>query len=314
MTNILLKPLEKTNFYKLYCHFGLAVPLWDLLYRKRHFCKPLSPWLAKQKHSAIISILTKNINFKFTSDNANAATDDAQGPAWVCWWDGKEKLPFISEVCLSSIQKYSGCSEVIFIDKFNYHEFVTINPVIKQKFEDGIIPIQQFLDVVRVKLLQEKGGLWLDATVFLTKQLNIELNKNIYSVKSGRKTEFVSNGKWSVFLLGGPKAHPLFNFLSDSFDKYFEKYSVLIDYFLMDYLIAIAYENIAQIKISMDDIPINNPQIYFLQNHLNTEFNQLKYDEVIKSTTIHKLNWRSHIQSKDTATYFDHIANISKSS
>ncbi|GEA01670.1 polysaccharide biosynthesis protein [Alteromonas sp. KUL17] len=249
--------------------------------------------LEVKKHTAIKNKLISSLDFDFDSYSNSQQNEIVERPAiWYFWWDGKDNLPDVCLHCLKSIEMNCCERKVIFVDKNNYRDFVKIHPVIEKKFKEGIIPIQQFSDVLRVELLKTYGGLWLDATMFITSDLETELNSRFFTLKHGAQTRFVSNGRWSISCIGAEKAHPLFMFLSDAFKRYYSKYDSLVDYFLMDYLVDIAYENISSVSIDIDSVAQNNPDIYFLQNNFDKKFDSVEFDKITLDTKFFKLNWR----------------------
>lgn len=291
--------------------FGVAVSLWSFLYKYKDKFGPLKSIVVNNKHKAIERALSKNIAFDFSAYSENIISNKIikNSPAWVCWWDGEEMMPPTVQLCYQSILRRANCQSVKLITKDNFQEYITVPKVIKIKFDQGMIPIQQFIDVVRVLLLKKYGGLWLDATIYLSDDLNMELNRSFFSLKHNKESDFVSNGQWSVFLIGATADHPLFNFLSNAFLQYFEKYDFLIDYFLMDYLISIACNNINEINKDISDVSVNNTNTYFIQKHINQTFIQNEYSEKTKDTVIHKLNWREPIIPSGSGTsYFEHLS------
>ncbi|APD89606.1 hypothetical protein BM524_07250 [Alteromonas mediterranea] len=249
--------------------------------------------LEVKKHTAIKIKLISSLDIDFNNYNNLQQNEIVDRPTvWYFWWDGKDKLPDVCLHCFKSIEMNCSKGKVIFVDKNNYRDFVKIHPVIEKKFKEGIIPIQQFSDVLRVELLKTYGGLWLDATMFITSDLENELNSRFFTLKHGTQTRFVSNGRWSISCIGSEKAHPLFMFLSDAFKRYYSKYDELIDYFLMDYLVDIAYENIPMVSDDIDFVAKNNPYVYFLQNNFYKKFDPIEFEKISSETKLFKLNWK----------------------
>ena len=55
---------------------------------------------------------------------------------------------------------------------------------------------------------------------------------------------------------------------------------------------ALAYENISGVTKIFDDVPINNREIYFIQNHLNDSYAEFPFDKILQETFLHKLSWK----------------------
>ncbi|MFW8592248.1 capsular polysaccharide synthesis protein [Glaciecola sp. 2405UD65-10] len=297
------------NLHKLKS-FGFKALFWKFLfnYRSKYKLEFLQRFVVRQKHKAVKEALLNMLELNF--DNYKTfSTAKPSNKVWYFWWDGVENMPAICNKCLESVKENVGEKNVNIIDKTNFTEFVSLSPTIKSKFEAGSIPIQQFSDILRVELLKKHGGLWLDATILLASDLTNEMFGKLYTVKHGQTSEFVSNGAWSVFCIGGRQNHPLFEFLSDSLNQYFEKYDSLIDYFLMDYLISLAYENIPCVKQDINALPVNNPDIYFLERNRATEYNEFTFKNVVQNTKLFKLNWRSNTNNLREHTYLSHVLN-----
>jgi mannosyltransferase OCH1-like enzyme len=94
---------------------------------------------------------------------------------WTCWLQGYENAPQIIKACITSMYKYSSKYEVVIITEDNIHNYVTFPDYIVEKYHKGIIPRANFTDLLRTALLINYGGIWLDATVFLTNKIPCEI-------------------------------------------------------------------------------------------------------------------------------------------
>lgn len=87
---------------------------------------------------------------------------------WFYWSEGLEKAPKIVHICLKSIKQHIPNMDIILLDKNNVKKYIKLPRHVVKKHNEGIICEAHFSDIVRVNLLNEYGGLWLDSTVFLT--------------------------------------------------------------------------------------------------------------------------------------------------
>ncbi|MBQ3653015.1 MAG: hypothetical protein II954_01205, partial [Synergistaceae bacterium] len=76
--------------------------------------------------------------------------------------------------------------EIITLDKDNLSDYITLPDYINRKHEQGIIDNTKYSNLVRLQLLIEHGGTWIDSTVFCT----------------GRKSEGIMHLPLFVFRLG----------------------------------------------------------------------------------------------------------------
>ena len=68
---------------------------------------------------------------------------------------------------------------------------------------------------------------------------------------------------------------------------------MLIDYYLIDYTIDVAYNNIPVVKKMIDEVPYNNPEIFRLNASMNDEFDSEIMEDIMSKTRIHKLSYKT---------------------
>ena len=84
---------------------------------------------------------------------------------------------------------------------------------------------------------------------------------------------------------------------------------MLIDYFIIDYFIAIAYDILPDARVMIDSVPENNPKIHELYHRINPnyKYNKTLFDSVCVDTFFHKLNWKdelkTHTSNNELTTY-----------
>ena len=93
---------------------------------------------------------------------------------WFCWLQGIEEAPLLVKRCLESLRKNIPDKKVIVIDGNNLGEYVNMPDYIMDKWQRGIIGNAHFSDLLRLELLIEKGGYWIDATVLCTDSKMLE--------------------------------------------------------------------------------------------------------------------------------------------
>lgn len=86
---------------------------------------------------------------------------------WSIWLQGEEQAPPLVQACFRSMRRH--CSqELRVLDTPALREMLDLPPVIWDKFRAGKIKAAHFADICRVELLHNYGGIWLDATCFVT--------------------------------------------------------------------------------------------------------------------------------------------------
>jgi len=76
------------------------------------------------------------------------------------------KIPNVVELCMASWKKYHPEYEIVLLTKKNYKGYVTIPEELINhlNFNDSS---QRFSDLVRLWVLTEHGGIWMDSTILL---------------------------------------------------------------------------------------------------------------------------------------------------
>lgn len=214
---------------------------------------------------------------------------------WVLWWEGVEEMPEVVKHCCHSMQRHAAGYEVVVLTKDNYNEYAKLPEYIVDHFEKGDIEIVHLADILRVFLLCQHGGIWLDATVFLSDDLPADyLDRAFFSSNTGNRTSiFASKGRWSGYFMAVSHSHTvLFDFLREMYTEYWKEHNIILCYFLLDYLLLIAQDHFPPVRRLIDEIPINNVNIKKLSAELNNVFDQDKWDAIKKDTVIHKLSWK----------------------
>jgi len=248
-------------------------------------------------------------------------------PVWFFWWQGEENMPQLVRTCYDTLKYYSNGHKINLITKDNFNDFVSLPKHLLKKIEKKIFSLTFFSDILRMCLLYEHGGLWLDTTVLLTKPLpplpEICTHLGFWSPKDdgkiittcfGAKNWIIREGKWLAFCIFSSKNNILPDFVRVMFFTYIKKYNKLIDYFIIDYFITIAYDTIQDVRVMIDSVPENNPKVHEVYHRLNFnfEYDKVLFDEICKDTYFHKLNWKEEFReyTKDNKlTNYGYIIN-----
>lgn len=98
---------------------------------------------------------------------------------WAQGWD-YDKLPDIVKLSYKSIEKNKGDYTVIRLDENTMFEYLEFPRYIVEKLRNKQIWYAHFSDLLRVALLYNYGGVWLDATVYLSDTLPEKYSKYEY--------------------------------------------------------------------------------------------------------------------------------------
>lgn len=304
------------NFLSKISRFGIFIPLGNLfiVYFGR-FLKPKSiSAFANRRHTKIenkiLSIVGHDV---FNTDNPGQPDNHVKSNIWVLWLQGESNMPELVKVCLESIKQNAGDHTVVVLSDSNLDEYIQLPERITTLYQDGKISNAHYSDIIRMALLSRYGGIWIDATILLTSNLDgIISNTNLYTIKNKPKGNNVSDRRWTGFFIATEPMNPLPVIVDRIFMRYWEKEDVLIDYFLIDYAIDLAYKYNATVKEQIDSITENNPQIYDLLPLLPQKYNANEFEALTKDTSVFKLSWKKYSSSdlQGQNSVYSHLKNI----
>lgn len=257
------------------------------------------------KHEVMLDYFKKTFEDffdKYDFDRSLPESDlSLQDCIWVCWWQGLDSAPELVKKCIESIQKNAGNHEVIIITEDNYKEYITIPKWIEDKKNAGIISRTNYSDLLRLSLLAEHGGMWLDATFFCAKPTIDEYFS--YPLWSIKRPDYlhcsVASGYFAGYSLQcNVEQRWIFATIRDFFLYYWKNNDMLVDYLLVDYMIVLGQQNDSRISEAFKRIVPNNPCCDELYKILGEPFDENVWKELKKDTALFKLTWKQDFPLK----------------
>jgi DNA-binding transcriptional MerR regulator len=253
----------------------------------------------KAMHTSIKNYLTHSYKdvidkYKNIKNENDRDVNIEESLIWICWWDGEEAMPDIVKACYKSACNNAGTHSVKLITKYNYRDFISVPDYIIDKVDKGMISITHLSDILRMCLLHDYGGLWIDSTVLVTAEFQPFLfERDLFTLKNSSAICFdITEYGWTTFFIGGRKGNVFFAFMRDIFLEYWKKETTIIHYFFIDYCISIACYNIPAVRDMLEKIPCSNPQVFGMSRYLEKEFDHTVYNQICSDTDFHKLTWK----------------------
>lgn len=237
-------------------------------------------------------------------------------PVWICWWQGFSEAPELVQMCRENNYKRFNEQDyqIIEITFDNLKEYMDFPDWIWEKYQRGIITKTQLSDLLRVGLLYYYGGLWMDATYYLTGSLPIERlrERDLYTLHlDDFEGIHISQGRWTMNFLYTKKGHLFPQFILNAFYYYYAAYDEFYDYFMVDYFARMIYNYAENLRAEIDALLPEQPKCFLLQAVLNEEYPNASFEEAKKSTYIYKLNYYEKELFKKTSegeeTVFGHL-------
>lgn len=293
--------------------FGPQIALGNVVLTMGHKCLPpnLLKRMVASRNRAIQTRLMPLVEAVLKSDVKLCHRDEKQegdSIIWVCWLQGESVMPAIPSLCLDSIRKYSSGAKVIVLTLDNFRNYVRIDDNILEKYRRGLIKNCHFADILRVSILAQRGGLWMDATLLCVSPLSHNLlNDDFGTIKTIEQGTFVSRCRWAVYCLRASKGNRLFVLLERLFVEYLKTETLFVDYFLFDQFISMLYDKDEEIRSMIDRVPVSNPNIFVLADILHHKYDAQLWGNLCTDTDIFKLNWKKYSEEKITNMTEDSI-------
>lgn len=228
---------------------------------------------------------------------------------WVYWSTGMaETAPELVKRCFRSLQEHLPDRQIILLSKDNYSEYVQIPDYIVDKYNRGIIQHVHFADLLRIELLAQRGGTWIDSTVLCmgpdipSYMLDAEffIFQNLKPGLDGHATNVSS---WFITAW----SHQKFILAQQALlHSYWQRYDKAIDYFFFHHFMAIISRFYASDWQRVVQFPNSLPHVLLLR--LFQPFDETQWQAIRQACPIQKLSYK--FEPEDLAlpdTYYRHI-------
>lgn len=210
-------------------------------------------------------------------------------PIWIFWWQGEETMPPVVRSCYKSVLKNAEKHPVILITENNITEYVEIPQYIYEKIRDRKMTLTHFSDILRENLLYKHGGIWMDATIYMTAPFSKEMYKYEYYSIKGAFEEW----EWTGFFQATGKGNVFAKAVSHLFNCYWKEHDCLISYLLIDCFLAVARKHSPVIDQMIKDLPQKDASIFLLNDqYLDKTYDVDEMEALSNKTNLHKLSYK----------------------
>jgi len=211
---------------------------------------------------------------------------------YILWFQGFDNAPYIVKKCVESWKHYNKNWNIILLDKINLNQYIKIEDYIDLTNKKLLLAHES--DIIRLCLLKEHGGLWVDSTTFCNKPLDEWL---VDRCKNGF---FAFHRPWpnliiSVWLLYSDKNAYMINRWMESLITYYKPRQQAHTYHIITYI----FENLTKYNYifkkkwetipKISGIPSQYIQLKGFFNTIDFEYKQLIQN---KETPIYKLTYK----------------------
>jgi len=298
--------MRLSEYIEIYKKFGLLNTLIEIRLR---FYSRIERKFIHKRDKETFNYLKKYLNTASYRDSFFMPLKDQKPCIWTLWLQGYDNAPPIVKKCINSMRRYSGKFEVIVLTEDSICEYVSIPEFILQKYKSGIIQNAHFSDIIRTLILINYGGIWLDATVYLTKNIPSDiLSSDFFMFQSSLlHTELIPCSNW--FIVSNKNNPVLVKTLSILFE-YWKNNDYLLHYFIFHITVGVLITYDEEVKYLWKNMFYkNNSDPHLLQKKLFDLYDQTMKNYIWELSFSHKLTYKFNDNStiSHNNTYYQHI-------
>ena len=261
--------------------------------------------------------LRKEAQLVDSSNEKEEETTEFPKIIWTMWQQGEAQMPETVQASMKTIKdfaKRNDCEFYLLTDE-NLADFINIPSDITDKYKKKKLSAAHYSDIIRFSLLYKYGGIWMDATLFVSPYATLEMFEGDFftlnhpPLQPEKMERTVGDFKWAGFFLAGKKGKPYFKHIRDLYLYYVRKYPVFIHYLMMDYFILSEYQCNPYFENLVDRLPILAPaeRVWFLRDHAHDLFDEKEWEEVLKTTPIMKTTYKIKKEEVLPGSYLDQL-------
>lgn len=214
---------------------------------------------------------------------------------WVYWKQGFDKSPNIVKKCIRSISAHRGKRELVLLTEENLYDYISFPDYIEEKHRQGVIDDTHYSDMLRCLLLIQYGGIWIDATCFMSAEIPNLINDASFFMFSTGQWWAGSRcvGKCSNWFIKSEADNYLLKKTLNFHLNYWRKKNKLIHYFIFHFSLSYLCDVDPECRKIWDSVPyMPNSSPTLLQYSFGKHYVKVLYDNIIKQSFIHKCTYK----------------------
>lgn len=224
-------------------------------------------------------------------------------PVWQFWATGADDAPPLVQRCLDSVVTHTQGRRYVLLDAENYSDYVTLPAHIEAK--RARMGWTHFSDVLRVFLLAQHGGTWLDATVRLTAPVPSQISSQDFFCFTRPEDPFLL----SSWFMHARQGDPITLSVARMLERYWSEHDDIIDYFLLHFLFEAAFTADPRLRSHWLRTPVHSylPP-HELQHLLSQRFDEQRLTALSAHSWIHKLTHKPPEAAAQPGTFYSWLS------
>lgn len=227
------------------------------------------------------------------------------------FWDNPagRTTPGIVKASIKSVDKFKGNFDHIVLDNSTIGDYSDLPGYIQDKFKNGQIDYMHFSDLLRLNLLKNHGGIWLDATGYMTDFVpqNI-LEEDFFVFLTGKLTHYPYSFMQNCFIRAKKGSY-----LCDAWYRmciaYWKNETEAVDYFQHQLMFKALVSHQAKAKNLFNHMPqISEDEIqHFVGDNLLKKFDADEWERIKKASFFQKTTYKVPPEADYSGTYFSEL-------
>ncbi len=238
-------------------------------------------------------------------DENPVQAEAARKVIWQFWSQGLDGCPEIVRRSIQSVADHlpAGYTHIVLTEE-TCKDYVELPSFIWEAKQNNWISTIHFSDILRVWLLDQYGGVWVDATCLLTDSIpQAILDAPFFCYRS--QGEFACTYIQSCFIKSDAH-HPVTHKLCQTLERYWQGEGTIIHYFTFHFIfIALLRkdkafrEAVEQLHLTDDDAPMH---YLFYALRRGRKYSPLLLEQAARQSFIHKLTYKEPDLFSDSRT------------
>lgn len=211
------------------------------------------------------------------------------GPIFIYWAQGFDEAPPIVRLCQEEVRRHHRPEDVMLLDGNNYRDLVELPAVALGKLSDDATRLS---DVLRLELLFQRGGMWLDATCLPRANLVTEVDRLLggmggffaFSTRRARLANWLMRADRGDFIVATLRAaHHLYWELSEEVSHYYMFHHMFESLYYLDPKFRSAWEASPRTNVRPS---------HMFQWNISRDYDPVRYRELLEGSFVHKLTYK----------------------
>ena len=314
MVNKLKKTLKYIHEFNLIC---FITNILSTIIPYKNAGNKFAWLLLQKKHNSILRYLSRYY-YKAVKEDIHVPASDTEKHdkcIWTAWFQGEENAPEVIQLTLASIRKNANKHNVIVLTDENINTYIDIPVLIQKKYINGTIGKAAYADIIRLMILAQYGGIWVDATILMNSPFDeASYDMPFFSVGvDDINSQFVSANRWIAGIIGSNNNSKYSYVLSKMFNSYWIDHDEYIDYFIIDYMITLLYNHDEEFRAIVDTFSKMIFHTNELRKVMDKPYSEACMNDLLREGQLYSLTYRQKYYKKTSQgekTNYGHLYSI----